>query len=97
MAQGMRHGMSDRVPKMCGNELEKDGAAWMAGNEILPIGSLAGAREQKGSVAAQLAGRVFVVRALVRVSKAKDGLGRVEGDHLLDLDNVVVHVPGPGH
>ena len=54
--------MSDRVPKMCGNELEKDGAAWMAGNEILPIGSLFGERGQKGSEAAPLAGRVFVVR-----------------------------------
>lgn len=36
MAQGMRHGMSFLSPKICGKELLKDGAAWMAGKLIFP-------------------------------------------------------------
>lgn len=36
MAQGMRHGMSFLLPKICGKELLKDGAAWMAGKLIFP-------------------------------------------------------------
>ena len=32
--------MSLRPPKMAGNELEKDGAAWMAGKDTLPQWSL---------------------------------------------------------
>ena len=36
----MRAGMSDFVPKICGKELEKDGAAWIAPKCILPILSL---------------------------------------------------------
>jgi len=40
MAQGMRHGMLETSPKMLGNELENDGAAWMDAKWILPILSL---------------------------------------------------------
>jgi tryptophanyl-tRNA synthetase len=29
MAQGIKHGMSVLSPKICGNEFEKDGAAWI--------------------------------------------------------------------
>lgn len=36
MAQGMRHCMSFLPPKICGKELLKDGAAWMAGKLIFP-------------------------------------------------------------
>lgn len=36
MAQGMRHCMSFLLPKICGKELLKDGAAWMAGKLIFP-------------------------------------------------------------
>ena len=41
MAHGMRHGVSLFVPKILGNELEKEGAAWMAAKWILPMLSLA--------------------------------------------------------
>lgn len=36
MAQGMRHCISFLLPKICGKELLKDGAAWMAGKLIFP-------------------------------------------------------------
>ncbi len=36
MAQGMRHCISFLPPKICGKELLKDGAAWMAGKLIFP-------------------------------------------------------------
>lgn len=37
MAQGMRQGTSFLPPKMRGKLEEKLGAAWMAGNMIIPI------------------------------------------------------------
>lgn len=37
MAQGIKHIISFLVPNMWGNELLKDGAAWIAGKAILPI------------------------------------------------------------
>ena len=40
IAHGMRHGMFDALPKICGNELEKEGAAWMDAKWILPMLSL---------------------------------------------------------
>jgi hypothetical protein len=40
MAHGIRQGMSVLDPKMCGKELEKEGAAWIAGKENLPMLSL---------------------------------------------------------
>ena len=40
MAQGIRHGTSLREPKICGNELEKEGAAWIATKCSLPTLSL---------------------------------------------------------
>lgn len=36
MAHGMRHWMSVRSRKICGKELLKEGAAWMAGKLIFP-------------------------------------------------------------
>ena len=40
IAQGIRHGMLDALPKICGKELEKEGAAWMDAKWILPMLSL---------------------------------------------------------
>ena len=40
MAQGMRQGMLVTSPKICGKELEKEGAAWMDAKWILPMLSL---------------------------------------------------------
>ena len=40
IAHGMRHGMLDCAPKICGKELEKDGAAWMDAKWIFPMLSL---------------------------------------------------------
>ena len=40
IAHGMRHGMFDCAPKICGKELEKDGAAWMDAKWIFPMLSL---------------------------------------------------------
>ncbi len=37
MAQGMRQRTLLLRPKMCGNELEKEGAAWTAGYAYLPM------------------------------------------------------------
>lgn len=37
MAQGMRHCTSFRPLKICGKELLKEGAAWMAGKLIFPL------------------------------------------------------------
>ena len=45
MAQGMRHGIVAFVPKICGKELEKEGAAWMDAKWIFPILSLFGGEE----------------------------------------------------
>jgi hypothetical protein len=39
--------MSDFVPKICGNELEKDGAAWIAPKCILPMLSLSQKKKKK--------------------------------------------------
>ncbi len=36
MAQGMRQGTSAAPPNSAGNELEKEGAAWIAGKDTLP-------------------------------------------------------------
>lgn len=36
MAQGIRQGTSFLLPNVCGKEWLNDGAAWMAGNAILP-------------------------------------------------------------
>lgn len=40
IAHGMRQGMSERVPKMLGNEFENDGAAWIEQKWIFPMLSL---------------------------------------------------------
>ncbi len=40
MAHGIRHGMSCFSPKICGNELEKEGAAWIETKCALPTLSL---------------------------------------------------------
>ena len=40
IAQGMRQGMLDCVPKIWGKEWEKEGAAWMDAKWILPMLSL---------------------------------------------------------
>ena len=40
MAQGIKHGISDLLPKICGNELLNDGAAWIATKCSFPILSL---------------------------------------------------------
>ena len=40
IAQGMRQGMLDSVPKIWGKELEKEGAAWMEAKWIFPMLSL---------------------------------------------------------
>lgn len=42
IAQGIRHGMFEAVPNICGKELEKEGAAWMEAKWILPMLSLEG-------------------------------------------------------
>ena len=36
IAQGIRQGISCLSPKISGNELLNDGAAWIAGNDIFP-------------------------------------------------------------
>ena len=98
--------MSVRVPNMCGNELENDGAAWIAGKEILPIGSLRTPRacpharsRPKANTAEQTGPRrpllLLAAANHVRVGEPKDGARRVEGDGLFDLENVGVHVPVP--
>lgn len=40
MAHGIRQGILESVPKMCGKELEKEGAACMAAKWTLPMLSL---------------------------------------------------------
>lgn len=40
IAHGMRQGMSALSPKICGNELENDGVAWIATKCHLPTLSL---------------------------------------------------------
>jgi hypothetical protein len=40
MAQGIKQGISDRLPKICGKELLKDGAAWIATKCSFPMLSL---------------------------------------------------------
>jgi len=40
--------MCDAVPKMCGNELEKDGAAWIEQKWFLPMLSLRRQPSQDG-------------------------------------------------
>jgi hypothetical protein len=56
IAQGIRHGILDVVPNICGNEFENDGAAWTAAKWIFPILSLyyqkretLGAKVEKGN------------------------------------------------
>jgi hypothetical protein len=43
IAQGMRQGILDTSPNIFGNELENEGAAWIAAKWILPMLSLLGA------------------------------------------------------
>jgi hypothetical protein len=40
MAHGIRHGIEESVPKIWGNELENEGAAWIETKWLLPMLSL---------------------------------------------------------
>ena len=50
IAHGMRHGILEALPKICGKELEKEGAAWMDAKWILPMLSLYARVRVRGGV-----------------------------------------------
>jgi hypothetical protein len=89
IAHGIKHGTSDLSPKMWGNELEKEGAAWMAGKWDLPMLSL---KENKGRKANedQLELRQGKEGASVRVVEAKSRFRLVVRQLPWDLDDVSV-------
>lgn len=69
MAQGIRQGMCDAVPKMCGNELENEGAAWIEQKWFLPMLSLrplAGRQPRDAPVREAKRGLGLVVRNAAR-------------------------------
>ena len=75
MAQGINDGISDFVPKIWGNEFEKDGAAWIAQKWILPMLSLPLERSEWGGVL---------------VLEAESGFTLTYGYSSGDFDDVVI-------
>lgn len=87
IAQGIKAGMSDFVPKMCGNELEKDGAAWIAAKCIFPMQSLHTRWNEQSNMSAEEDSRIGESKGSFR--RIVSDLARYLGDVLVECSSHV--------
>jgi hypothetical protein len=84
MAHGIKHGTEWSSPKIWGNELEKDGAAWTATKWYFPMLSLIAEREVSIGL------HKLNVADNLRLGESKCGFALALRDGLGDSQNVLV-------